>query len=100
MFYQHLRSGRVKTQVIQQYKPASPQQALTFSEPHAMVYADMNFVEQLIFKEVAVIMTQNSVTDRGYLYNKVTQSLWDGESSLQVYNYITVTILTPLLELV
>eukprot|EP00026_Physarum_polycephalum_P000181 Phypoly_transcript_00181.p1 GENE.Phypoly_transcript_00181~~Phypoly_transcript_00181.p1 ORF type:complete len:2011 (+),score=311.30 Phypoly_transcript_00181:88-6120(+) len=45
---------------------------------------DLNFIERLIYTEVAVILAQHNVTDRGDLYNKITKSLWRGEASLQV----------------
>lgn len=45
---------------------------------------DLNFIERLIHNEVAFIMTQEGVTDRGGLYNKIAKSLWRGQASLQV----------------
>jgi hypothetical protein len=45
---------------------------------------ELSYIERLIYTEVAAIMTQNHVTDRGGLYTKVTKSIWNGDQFLQV----------------
>lgn len=60
--------------------------------------AELNFIERCVHNEVEVIMTQENVTNRGDLYNKVTKSLLRGEPSLQVCNCNTSRLTIYLLS--
>jgi hypothetical protein len=57
----------------------------------------LNFAQRLIYHEVLTILKANGIENKNELFTRITKSLWEGDSSLQVsYLVAGIQLLTSM----